>query len=352
LFKRHKVHFKYWIHKIAHWEYWPQWLVYLPILPVYLYYACRARHLYFNIAANPGLENGGYIMESKNRLHSQLPKQIQPSSILVFPGQSFESIIAQMQAAAIGFPCICKPDIGAKGLGVAVISNKAELQAYHYNSPANYLVQQKIPCRSEVGIFYYRYPGLQRGCISGIVEKQAMAVTGNGSDTLAQLITANPRYYYQRHFLFRKFENKLNAVLPEGERFELSGIGNHARGSLFKDVSFKINRQLEDTIHALVAPVDGFYFGRLDVMYNDWDLLCAGKELYLVELNGSGSEPTHIYDPAHSLLRAWKIIVQHWAIMYRISRLNIQQGATAMRFKQVWQLRRQWNFLEKKLAAL
>ncbi|HMO60955.1 MAG TPA: hypothetical protein PKA46_02665 [Ferruginibacter sp.] len=352
LFKHHKLIFKYRVHKILHWEYWPQWLLYLPVLPVYVYYACRARHLYFNVPANPGLENGGYLMESKSRLHSQLPRHIQPASILADTADSVEDIQAQMQIQAIEFPCICKPDIGARGLGVAVVSNLDELKDYHQHSPGNYLLQQKLNCKYEVGIFYYRYPGQQQGCISGIVEKQPMVVTGNGTATLRELIMDNPRYYYQRHFLYRKFKTKLDDVLPKGKTLELSGIGNHARGSLFKDVSFKKTKNLENTIHAIATSLNGFYFGRLDIMYNDWEALCEGREFYLIELNGSGSEPTHIYDPQYSLLQAWKIIIQHWAIMYRISRYNMQYGATVMSYKKVRQLQQQWSSLEKKLVAL
>jgi hypothetical protein len=41
------------------------------------------------------------------------------------------------------------------------------------------------------------------------------------------------------------------------------------------------------------------------------------QEFSLIEVNGAGSEPTHMYDPRHSLLNAWKEIVKHWIILWR-----------------------------------
>ena len=35
-----------------------------------------------------------------------------------------------------------------------------------------------------------------------------------------------------------------------------------------------------------------------DVKFNSWEELYEGKNFMIIELNGSGSEPTHIYDPS------------------------------------------------------
>jgi hypothetical protein len=65
-----------------------------------------------------------------------------------------------------------------------------------------------------------------------------------------------------------------------------------------------------------------FYFGRLDIRYNTLEDLKKQKNFSIIELNGAGSEPTHIYDPRHSILFAWKEIIRHWIILNRISRIN------------------------------
>ena len=69
-----------------------------------------------------------------------------------------------------------------------------------------------------------------------------------------------------------------------------------------------------------------FYFGRLDIRYNTWEELCRGENFSIIELNGAGSEPTHIYDPAHSIFFAWTEIIRHLTLLYRIGKANRLSG--------------------------
>ena len=116
----------------------------------------------------------------------------------------------------------------------------------------------------------------------------------------------------------------MDIVLRNGEELVLVPYGNHVRGAKFLDDSQLIDEQLTKTIDSICKKVDGFYFGRLDIRYNDWEELKQGKNFSIIELNGSGSEPTHIYDPKHSVFWAWKEIAKHWKILYLVSKLNHQ----------------------------
>ncbi len=82
---------------------------------------------------------------------------------------------------------------------------------------------------------------------------------------------------------------------------------------------------LTDTIDEICKQIDGFYFGRLDVRFNTVEELNAGKNISIIELNGAGSEPTHMYDPRHSIFFAWKEITRHWKILWKISLINHHQ---------------------------
>jgi hypothetical protein len=104
--------------------------------------------------------------------------------------------------------------------------------------------------------------------------------------------------------------------------------GNHVRGAKFLDDSQFIDDELTTTIDSICKKVNGFHFGRLDIRYNVWEELKQGKNFSIIELNGSGSEPTHIYDPKHFIFWAWKEIIKHWKILYRISSLNHQLQQT------------------------
>jgi hypothetical protein len=58
-----------------------------------------------------------------------------------------------------------------------------------------------------------------------------------------------------------------------------------------------------------------------------------GKNFSIVELNGAASEPTHIYDPKHSLWFAWKELARHITYMYEISEQNHKNGAPYLSHK-------------------
>ncbi len=77
-----------------------------------------------------------------------------------------------------------------------------------------------------------------------------------------------------------------------------------------------------------------FYFGRMDIRYHSRELLEEGKSFFILEVNGAGSEPTHMYDPRHSLFFAWKEIIRHWVILFKISRANHKLGFPYLTIKE------------------
>ena len=339
--------FRFFFHKIFNREYWPQVVLYAPIIPAYLYYSLKARTPFFNVAANPEMENGGYLMESKFTICKQLPQYLIPETICISNGESFENVKKKLEDSGIIYPFFCKPDIGGKGRGVAKIEDEKQLLHYHQNTTMNYLLQAEIPFKFEVGVFYCRMPNQPNGFISGIVGKKNIEVKGDGVHSLRQLIEAVPRYYFQRKFLFEKYKYKLDAVLPAGETMILSEIGNHARGSQFTDLTTYNNTKLEAVIDGISKAYNTFYFGRYDIKFSSWEELYEGKNFMLVELNGSGSEPTHIYDAQKTIWQAWKIILQHWKIMYQIASYHHKNGVPYLTIKEGRRLQKQERKLQK-----
>jgi hypothetical protein len=338
---------KHSLHKILHWEYWPQWLVYAPIIPVYLYYAVKSKSLHFHITTNPFIENGGYLMESKYQLYHAFPKNVQPITICINKEMNALQMENNLQAAGIVFPCVAKPNIGGKGLGVKIVNSMQDVWQYHQQIPIPYLLQQKIHFTNEVGIFYCRYPTATKGFISGIVEKKPMVVKGNGVATLQQLVYKKARYYFQRHYLQQEHAAIWNSIVPTNKTIVLSTIGNHARGSLFENASYKKTETLENIINQLSTQTTPFFYGRFDIMFNSWDELNEGNNFLIVEVNGSGSEPTHIYHPTHTLYQAWKIIVQHWQYAYTIAKQQIALGHKYTPYSTVQQWQKEYASLVK-----
>jgi hypothetical protein len=280
------------------------------------------RSFFFFNTSNPHINNGGFLMESKKAIYDLVPAEYYPATLLFQTGASAEKIMLEVKKNQLAFPLIAKPDIGMKGLSVKKVHDEAELIAYAQSSKVNFLVQAFVSFSQEVGIFYYRYPDEPVGHISGIVQKEFLAVKGDGISTITELLLKDRRYILQLPVLQKTYGTELNNILKEGEEHLLVPYGNHARGAKFIDISYLADEKLTRTIDEVCNKVKGFYFGRLDIKYNSWEELKQGKNFSIIELNGAGSEPTHIYDPKHSIFFAWKEIIRHWNILFRISRIN------------------------------
>lgn len=261
-------------------------------------------------------------MESKKEIYDLIPQAYYPKTILIKTNTSKEKIMAAVNADTLSFPLIGKPDIGMRGLSVKKLENDNDIVEYAKSSQVDFLLQEFIPFEKEVGIFYYRFPHEENGYISGIVGKEFLTVTGDGVSTVETLLSKDKRFILQLPTLQKTYGAALQEILTRGEDFLMVPYGNHARGAKFIDLSHLIDEQLTQTIDAVCKKVAGFYFGRIDVRYNTWEELKAGKNFSIVELNGAGSEPTHMYDPKHSIFFAWKEIIRHWVILWKISCIN------------------------------
>lgn len=264
-------------------------------------------------------------MESKKEIYDMMPKEYYPKTLLFPQGVSASLVAKQLSESGFSFPLIGKPDIGMRGLCVKKLHTIEEIKAYAAESGVNFLVQEFIPFENEVGIFYYRYPHQEKGCISGIVGKEFLSLTGDGITSMENLLQKDQRFILQLPTLRETMGDELQEILAEGETRLLVPYGNHARGAKFLDLSNLIDSELTTTIDAICKQIPGFYFGRMDIRYRDWSSLKKGIDISIIELNGAGSEPTHMYDPKHSIFFAWKEIIRHWHILLKISMQNHRQ---------------------------
>jgi hypothetical protein len=265
-------------------------------------------------------------MDSKMEIYDLIPPQFYPKTDFVKEQLPFEEVENILSNSKINFPFIAKPDIGLRGSAVKKINTLDDLKSYHNKANFDYLVQDLIPFPNEVGIFYVRYPHEKNGRITGIVAKEFLIVEGDGCSTIEELVKSNPRYELQLKALQKEYGNQLKDILPKGEKRNLVPYGNHARGAKFLDYSHLISPELTKVIDYMCLQIDEFYFGRMDLMYNTWEELEQGKNFSIVELNGAASEPTHIYDPKHSLFFAWKELARHITYMFEISVANNKRG--------------------------
>ncbi len=306
--------------RLFHWEYWPFHVIYGPIYPYWLWLSVKARSLFFFSAANPRIENAGWLMEKKSDIYPLIPERYYPKTLVCLPGDT--NFRERIWTSGFRYPFIAKPDVGQRGVLVKLLTSDQELFEYQNEIQAPFLVQEYVDYELEAGFFYYRIPGEQNGHISGIVGKTFLTIEGDGHATIEELLKKNDRYLLQVPVLKQTYGAFLSTVLPRGVSHLLVPYGNHSRGSRFSDLSYRINEQLTAVIDCVCRQIPEFYFGRLDIKFKNWKDLEAGQHFSIIEVNGAGSEPTHIYDPNHSIFFAWKEICRHWKLLYRISMLN------------------------------
>lgn len=272
-------------------------------------------------------------MESKKQIYDLLPEKYYPKTILVKENTDLKTIVDKVVEKEIHFPLIAKPDIGLRGSGVKKIKTISELKEYAQKANFDYLLQDLIPFKNEVGIFYVRHPHHKNGIITGIVSKEFLIVIGDGKSTIEDLIKKTPRFELQFDVLKEEYGDQLHRILQKGESLNLVPFGNHARGAKFLDGSDWITPKLTKMINELAAKIPEFYFGRFDIMYNTLEELERGENFQIVELNGAASEPTHIYDPKHSVWFAWRELARHITYMYEISVENHKMGVPYLDYK-------------------
>ncbi len=272
-------------------------------------------------------------MESKKEIYDLIPSEYYPKTLLIEPTETLEAVQEKIKEAAIEFPLIAKPDIGLRGTAVKKIHNAEELAAYFSKANFNVLIQSLIPYENEIGLFYVKLPN-QSGKITGIVAKEFMILTGNGKNTIRELLYQDKRYLLQLEVLEAEYKEKLNTILSEGETINLVPYGNHCRGTKFVDASHEITPEMIESFNIICSQINGFQFGRMDIMYHSYEDLAQGKNFQIVEINGAISEPTHMYDPKHSLWFGWKELTRHFHYMYVISKHNRKNGANYLTFKE------------------
>lgn len=332
--------------RLFNWEYWPFNLVYIPVAIYFTWLAIKARSFFFFSASNPSIETGGMFGESKWKIFELIPKHYYPKTVLVAEGAGFSDAQKAMIDGGIVFPVIAKPDRGERGWMVKRIETLAELQQYHQQIKVDYLIQTLVDYPIEMSVFYYRMPGMVKGVVSSVVTKQMLSVTGNGYSTLLELIKDYPRALLQLPILKNTFADKLKSIPAKGERIELVPIGNHSKGAMFIDACHVIDGQLSNVFDDISKQIQGFYFGRYDIRCPGIDELKQGRGIQILELNGAGAEPAHIYHPGFSLWKAYGVLFYHFKVLYHISLANKQNGVaymTLQEYRAMQQLVNQYN---------
>ena len=319
--------------KLKSWEYWPFGIIQTPLFVYWMWYALKERSLTYFSASNPSILTGGMMGESKFEVLNMVPSEHKPITALAkFPATK-EHLLELMKHNHLQFPVIFKPDLGERGWMVRRINNEDDIDQYLTEIKIDFIVQELVDLPFEFGVFYIRFPSEQNGFVNSITMKEFLYVEGDGAKTLQQLILEKDRASLQWETLKEVYRSELDTVLDKGKRMELVSIGNHCLGTKFLDGNHLITEKLTTSFDRISKLVEGFYFGR-------YDLRCASLEdlengnIKIMELNGCGAEPAHIYHPGASLRKAIRVLISHWQNMYRVSVENHARGVPYLSLKE------------------
>lgn len=321
--------------RLMHWEFWPMQIIYIPLYIYFVWLAVKARSLWFWSASNPGIETGGMLGESKIAIYDMIDDKLKPFTLLVNPGTKLDAVTTSLTENNIDFPVICKPDRGERGFMVTKVNNLEELGAYVSKMKVDFIVQSFCDYPMELGIYYCRYPWEETGHVFSVVKKEFLFIMGDGKSTIKQLILNKTRAVLQWEKLVERYGERMEEVLEKGVKLELEPIGNHAKGTKFMDGKDMIDDRLNKVFDEITSKMTGVYFCRYDLKTTSEEDMKNGQKISILELNGVGAEPAHIYDPNYRLFRAWGDLIRQWRMVYKISRYNRKNGVRYMTTKAV-----------------
>ncbi|MBU6449095.1 MAG: D-alanine--D-alanine ligase [Rhodospirillales bacterium] len=321
---------------VSFFEFWPNWLFYAPVIAFWVLKSVRYRSITLPSLANPPINAGGICGESKNDILGLAGPAARPwvagYAALTVSGHAAANdtlrALNAMEQAGLSFPVVAKPDISCNGVGVRVVRNAAQLAEYLSAFPraAALQLQALVTYDGEAGIFYIRHPHERTGRITSVTLKYPPAVVGDGRQTVKALITADDRMNAISHILLPKLGARAAHVPAPGEHVALVFVGNHCRGSTFKDGLSIVTPALSARIDEIMQDMPGVYFSRIDLRYDNLEALREGRGFKIIEFNGSGSEATHIWDPEMTLRRAYADQFHHYGESFRIGAAMRETG--------------------------
>ncbi len=327
--------------RLRRWEFWPMWVIYPPVLLQIAGLAVKYRSLRVVTAANPGIEGGGLVGESKYQILHSL-QRAEPGAVARterFDWADATNQIARFRGADADTPIVIKPDEGERGFGVRIVRNENDLQSVLRSEPFDALLQEYVP-GVEFGVFYIRFPSDAEGHIFSITEKRMLFVEGDGRRSLAELILDDDRAVCMAERHFERHRDRLGDIPASGERIQLTELGTHSRGAVFLDGSARQTESLALRIDRVGRALTGFHFGRFDVRSSSPEAFSDG-EFKVIELNGITSEATHMYDPSYGLLFAYRVLFEQWRLAFALGAANVAAGARPASWAELSRLFRQ-----------
>ena len=317
---------------VSAFEFWPGWIFYTPIVLYWIILGLRYRDFSLPTAANPRIETGGLCGESKSSILDMAGdvarEWIAPYAVITTGSDDLPRALDAMKAAGLSFPIVLKPDIGCNGTGVRIMRDAESLRAglAAFGRGVAVMLQHLIPYGHEVGLFYIRHPDEAQGRITSLTYKEVPCLTGDGHSTVEELLHADSRTRLVPHIYLPRLKDRLHDVLEAGQSLPLVFAGNHCKGSIFHDRAVDITPALVARVNEIMRDIPDFHFGRIDAKARSLATLREGRDFQIIEINGVGSEATHIWDARTTLRTAYATQFMHYRETFRIGAKKRREG--------------------------
>ena len=310
--------------------------MYIPVVLQWIVLALRYRSLSLPLIASPAVPLSGMVGVAKSAVFeaagSEARKWILPWFVFevsedVLALQTTK-VLAALSDRDLSLPIVGKPEMGCRGVGVKLLKSQSELAEYLSNFPrgGSILFQKLSQWDAEAGVFYVRYPGSAGGKVISLTLKYTPYVIGDGSSTLGELIAADPRAGELQHLYSERHQQNWDEVIAADKPFRLIFAASHSRGAIFREGKEFITAQLTQSLDRIFEDIPDYYYGRLDIKFEDIESLREGRNFEIVEVNGASSESINIWDRNASFGTAIKTLLQQYHTLFKLGQANRQRG--------------------------
>lgn len=322
-----------WFIKLTNKEYWNSNIFFIPLAFYIMYWAIKARSAFFFSAANPTIPTGGLLGESKEDISKMIPAHYRPKTITLKQGDTLWDIYQKMNKAQLVFPAIIKPIVGCRGMMVKKVASTTDILAHLHEYDTHFLLEEFIDYPIEGAILYWKNPESGESGIQSVTLKEFLAVKGDGRSSIKELLAQNPRGVLQINRLEKESPNMMASIPQCDENIIVEPIGNHCRGTQFLNYNHLINANMVQAYDKIQADLEGCYVYRLDMKARSILDLQAGRNIKILEINGVGADPAHIFAPNTPFLEMFKAYIRLWKKIYEIATALHRQGIPYITYK-------------------
>jgi len=125
---------------------------------------------------------------------------------------------------------------------------------------------------------------------------------------------------------------------------QLNFAGNHAQGTVFINGNHAITPEMSEVFDGIGRSLGEFYYGRFDVKYDSLEQLQRGEAFTIIEVNGAGAEPIHMWDGRMSLRGAYQAVLWQHRHLYEVGAMNVRRGFPTLT---PWQVIRDYWYVNR-----